>query len=171
MFEVSMHIQYRLTTINNKKKISTFGWYLAENWYFPDTLWIPHLNTKVFLRPFTKRKVREKNYCGNPRYCRGWRATNRRHKKADVSVAGEERHSTGHNLFKLLELLEPLFLPQQHKAWHWFHWQSIKHLPAIHLQEHQEPAAWASSISRASSGPLLASPWGCSWFGEILKVQ
>lgn len=60
MFEVSMHIQYWLTTINNKKKISTFGWYLAENWYFPDTLWIPHLNTKVFLRPFTKRKVREK---------------------------------------------------------------------------------------------------------------
>ncbi len=120
-----------------------FGWKLIFSWHIVNSSFKYQGISMAIYNAQSKRK----NYCGNPGYYRGWRATNRRHKKADVSVAGEDRHSTGHNLFKLLELLEPLFLPQQ---------TATQSLALVSLVEHQTPACHTPArTSRACCMSLL----------------
>ncbi len=62
-------------------------------------------------------------------------------------MAGEESNSTGHNLFKLLESPEPLFLPQQ---------TATQSLALVSLVEHQTPACHTPArTSRACCMSLL----------------
>ncbi len=67
--------------------------------------------------------------------------------RKQMSVWLERIDSTGHNLFKLLELLEPLFLPQQ---------TATQSLALVSLVEHQTPACHTPArTSRACCMSLL----------------